>query len=150
MTCRNTLPIAIIDIDGTLANIEHRLHHIQGKEAPKDWEAFHKAANKDTPLLTMINLVNEMYENYEIFLCTGRNESNRDLTAKWLFDYGVCYDHMRMRKEKDYRLDVFVKPEMFSGAEMNRVTIAIDDRQQVIDMWRARGILALQCAEGNF
>jgi hypothetical protein len=35
-------------------------------------------------------------------------------------------------------------------AEGKDILFAVDDRQQVVDMWRRNGITCLQCDEGQF
>lgn len=45
----------LVDIDGTIADIIHRLHFIQGPR--KDWPAFFDAMDKDEPIPEMIELV---------------------------------------------------------------------------------------------
>ena len=57
-----------------------------------------------------------------------------------------------MRPEGDYRPDYQVKQEMLNSlkAEGFEVLFTVDDRKQVVDMWRRNGITCLQCAEGNF
>ncbi|MGH3587556.1 MAG: hypothetical protein ACRDQ0_14645, partial [Pseudonocardia sp.] len=41
-------PIAVFDIDGVLADVRHRLHHLEAY--PQRWEPFFQAAGRD-PLL---------------------------------------------------------------------------------------------------
>ena len=145
---RSDLPIAIIDIDGTLCDLTHRLHYIQ--KEPKDWESFHADLMADKPITQMINLVNRMYQDYQIILCTGRMERTRVQTILWMSNYGVCFDHMYMRTDDDHRLDTIIKPEMFTSEELAQAVIAIDDRARTIKMWRELGLIGLLCSEGNF
>lgn len=148
MTKKN---IAIIDIDGTIANIDHRLHLIQhNNPEDRDWDAFHADCINDAPITEMIDLVNCLSVNYIIVLITSRMERNRTDTTKWLDTHGLFFDRLHMRKENDYRMDAMIKPEMLSKEDLQRVAFAIDDRQQVVDMWRALGIRTLQCDVGNF
>jgi len=85
---------------------------------------------------------------------SGRPDSHRDMTAYWLADHlgaawtGLLY----MRKAGDHRPDHTVKAEILShlrGRGYN-LRIAIDDRDQVVQMWRRNGVLCLQCAPGDF
>jgi phosphoglycolate phosphatase-like HAD superfamily hydrolase len=46
--------IVIFDLDGTLMNIEHRMHFI--KETPKDYHAFYKACSGDTPIPQVVTM----------------------------------------------------------------------------------------------
>ena len=40
--------LAVFDVDGVLADVGHRLRHLEGGR--KDWGAFFAAAEKDPPL----------------------------------------------------------------------------------------------------
>jgi hypothetical protein len=57
-----------------------------------------------------------------------------------------------MRPARDYRSDDIVKGEILDHmlADGFNPTMAIDDRQQVVDMFRSRGLRVLQCARGDF
>ena len=46
---------AVFDIDGVLADVRHRLHHVTAR--PKDWDAFFGAAPDDPPLREGLNAV---------------------------------------------------------------------------------------------
>ena len=37
-------PLAIVDIDGVVADVRHRLVHVQSR--PKDWDAFFDASSR--------------------------------------------------------------------------------------------------------
>jgi phosphoglycolate phosphatase-like HAD superfamily hydrolase len=144
---------AIIDLDGTLCNADHRLHHVQKK--PKDWDAFFAHMHLDT--------VNEWCRDIvkgcvavgvnPIFL-TGRNEDYRAITAQWLEEnlgYGSNWIEARliMRPTGDRRTDTEFKLEVLRKRiqPFYKVMFAIDDRGGVVNMWREAGIPALQCAD---
>jgi hypothetical protein len=57
-----------------------------------------------------------------------------------------------MRADKDFRADHIVKEEMLSflRSSGNEILFVVDDRQQVVDMWRRNGVICLQCDEGKF
>lgn len=44
----------LFDIDGTLSDLTHRLHHIQ--KEPKDWNAFFDGCGDDAPIKHIVNL----------------------------------------------------------------------------------------------
>ena len=49
-------PAIIVDLDGTVADLSHRLHHINGKH--RNWDAFFAGVDKDTPIVgTLSSLV---------------------------------------------------------------------------------------------
>lgn len=84
--------IVVLDIDGTLANNDHRAHLVDRKEddaRPKDWQAFlapHLVA-KDVVIEGAQRALEHFQKlNYKIMFLTGRNESLRETTAQWIFE----------------------------------------------------------------
>ena len=64
--------IVICDIDGTVANNDHRQHLLNGF---KTWDLFFNALDKDTPILEVIEYVLELHSNgKKIVFITGRPE----------------------------------------------------------------------------
>ena len=141
----------VFDLDGTLCNIEHRLHFIQGPK--KDWPAFLRACVDDKPIWNLIKVCRLMSFNEDhVEVWSGRSEDVRIETVNWLSRHGLgIIDGLRMRKSGDYRQDCIVKGEWLDALPENeRPDIVFDDRQQVVDMWRSRGILCCQVAPGDF
>ena len=141
--------IVIFDIDGTLADVSERLHHI--KKKPKDWDAFFKEIPQDKAIRSMVRLCNILYESgIKIFLCTGRREKDRVETVKWLAQQGVNYHELILRPDGDRRSDILVKREMLSGIDRSKILFVVEDRSGVVEMWRSEGLVCLQCAPGEF
>ena len=57
-----------------------------------------------------------------------------------------------MRKTGDFRKDSIVKKELFDENVRGKYNIefVLDDRNQVVEMWRSIGLVCLQVADGNF
>lgn len=149
----NSDTVVVFDIDGTLANSEHRLHHITSDAYHQNWEAFYEAMGDDQPIMPMINLLlTFFFRDWTIVLCTGRPEKYRGLTEKWLERHGIIVDLLMMRTDGDHRDDNVIKREMLTGLRASGMEpyIVIEDRQRVVEMWRAEGITCLQCAAGNY
>lgn len=147
----------IFDIDGTLANIEHRRHHVA--DGKKDWRAFNAGIKNDTPnqpiatLYDMVSLYGDRYESHEIILMSGRSADHRRVTETWLDEHGLDgYFALFMRGFTDMRDDAIVKKELYEQfvKPYFDVSFVIDDRDRVVKMWREQGLTCLQCAEGNF
>lgn len=137
------LPHAILcDLDGTLANIDHR--------SPYDETKYHlDGFNYD------INRILDYYSygsGCAVILMSGRKESAREATEKWLEIHGVIYDALYMRATDDNRNDAIVKNELFEKHVSGgfNVDFILDDRERVVEMWRAKGLRVLQVAPGNF
>ena len=64
--------IILCDIDGTVANNDHRQHFLEGK---KDWDGFFDALDKDKPIFLIINkIIRENESGKNIIFLTGRPE----------------------------------------------------------------------------
>lgn len=137
--------VAMFDIDGTLADISHRLHHVQSK---KDWEAFFAGIKDDTVIEPVANLLDAVCLSYPIILCSGRPERYRDATEAWLAENFITYTKLYMRADDDHRPDHVVKAQILAGIREDGYEpfIVVDDRQSVVDMWRSSGLFCLQCA----
>lgn len=158
--CKNPIKVVICDLDGTLCNIEHRLHHV--REGKKDWGKFFQGIPNDVPHEWCVNILKGLVDKYKIVYCSGRSEDEREKTESWLAENGLnaFYDRdhtlhqvpLYMRKAKDSRKDSIVKEIILDFEILTRYVpvFMIDDRQQVVDMWRSRGYTCLQCAPGNF
>lgn len=142
----------IVDIDGTLADCTHRLYFLD--RTPKDWDGFFGAVADDAPIPIVIDLVKALKaQGHHILFCTGRPSRTRKATQGWLYSKaGLGRRSLYMRKDDDHRPDVIVKREMLieiRAAGFNPI-FAIDDRQSVVDMWRAEGLVCAQVADGKF
>lgn len=144
-----TEELVIFDIDGTLADISERVHHIRKK--PKNWNAFTAGMAQDKANHSMIRLCNILYAaGLRIILCSGRNEANRPETVEWLAKQGVPYHELLLRRDEDYRSDAIVKREILQGLDKDKILFVVEDRSRVVEMWRSEGLTCLQCAPGEF
>lgn len=137
------MPAAIcVDIDGTLA--------LKGDRSPYD----ESRVSEDRPNWPVVRTVQALWgAGYTVVIVSGRTEACREATEQWLKEsLRADYTSLFMRKEGDMRKDAVVKAEIFDQEIRHnyRVLCVIDDRKQVVDMWRSMGLTVLQCAEGNF
>ena len=141
----------IVDLDGTLCDVEHRVHHVKIK--PRNWDAFNQALDQDQPYLWCIELIAAMRaRQYKIYFVTGRGENYRKMTVEWLDRNNVFYDELHMRQDQDFREDAEVKEEIYlkSIDGKAQVLFVVDDRKSVVERWRKLGLTCLQCAVGDF
>ena len=146
-----TRPIYIVDIDGTIADLGHRLHHIRNK--PKNWPAFEKGCVDDVPILPTITMVHALAASgAKIIYCSGRSEKSRQRTIDWFEKHNIIWDGLYMRPEGVYDRDDIVKHKLHEQiwAEHGKPVLYIDDRNQVVDMIRARGDTCHQVQPGDF
>lgn len=135
------LPKAIIcDIDGTLAHMKDR--------SPYDWNRV--GEDEIDPIVK--NLIDVLRHKYFIILISGRDEVCRGETNKWLRKNGIPHVPLFMRRENDSRKDSIVKRELFERCirDYYNIEFVLDDRNQVVEMWRSLGLKCLQVQEGDF
>lgn len=142
----------IFDIDGTLADIDHRRKLLEGDKP--DWRGFHAGVDGDLPNIPVVALYRALWEGgqFTMILTSGRAERWRAHTEAWLFWNEIPFGELLMRVDGDGRADHIIKQEFLDHirAKGEDVLFAVDDRQQVVDMWRRNGVTCLQCAPGQF
>lgn len=130
----------IVDVDGTLA--------LKGDRSPFDWARVGEDA-LNMPVALATRGLEKM--GLRIVILSGRDEVCRDLTIEWLVVHDVPFDTLLMRPEGDTRKDAIVKRELLDQvAEHYCVICVLDDRDQVVEMWRQIGLPCFQVAPGNF
>ncbi len=140
------LPHAVIcDVDGTVA--------VRGDRGAYDYSSVHL----DLPNKPIIEVVHRLVGDHrEIIFVSGREDSCYDQTCAWLQKHlGICFSEavtLYMRKTGDYRKDASVKREIYEKyiEDNYQVDYVLDDRTQVVEMWRSLGLVCLQVANGDF
>lgn len=155
----------IVDIDGTVAKMNGR--------SPYDYDR----VDEDLPNTRVIQVVYDWFlqrrrynnEGSKILFCSGRRGSDvcRERTLAWIrrempWLYGHDFE-LFMRPEfevdpksgnqrLDNRKDSIVKKEIYEREILGKFNVdyVLDDRRQVVDMWREQGLLVLQVAPGDF
>lgn len=137
-------PVAVVvDIDGTLA-----LHN---GRSPYDLHL----CGDDLPNAPVVEAVRHARAGGAgIVFCSGREDSAREDTEAWLRRHVARIDEepLLMRAADDKRRDSIVKRELFDRHIRDHYAVAyvLDDRNQVVEMWRSLGLTVLQVAEGDF
>lgn len=143
-------PAIIVDLDGTLADIRVRLKHIEGDD--KNWKKFNASIETDELHEWCREIVNRMARDHMIVIVSGRVETLREETEKWLTKFDVRWDHLYMRSKGDMRPDQIMKLDIYEKCIRDefKVLFVLDDRSKVVNMWRDLGLTCLQCAPGDF
>ena len=142
--------VIIVDLDGTLCNIEHRLHLL--KQEGDHWSKFFSAMPGDSLNVWCRELIENMKNNYGILLVSGRPDNFKKATEEWLAKHKVSYDALYMRTAGDRRPDNVVKKDLYESyiKDNMKVLFVVDDRKAVVDMWRELGLTVLHCAVGDY
>lgn len=139
---RPTLPPAIlVDLDGTAA--------IMGERSPYDDMQAGIDSRNDAVHATVCAMSKA---GIEIVYLSGRQDRARKVTADWLNANDYPWGKLLMRTSGDQRKDWVIKNEIFENyiAGKYRILFALDDRQQVVDMYRRKGLSVFQVNEGDF
>jgi phosphoglycolate phosphatase-like HAD superfamily hydrolase len=131
-------PLAVFDVDGVLADVRHRLHHLES--TPKNWDAFFRAAVDDPPLAEGIALCLESAKDCEVVYVTGRPEHCRRDTLDWFARHGLPEGRLSMRRGGDRRPARMAKPQLLRTLARSRVVaVVVDDDEQVCDAYEQDG-----------
>ncbi len=136
-------PIAVVDIDGVLADVRHRLPAIHRR--PKDWDAFFEAAGSDPVLGEGQALLVTLNESYDVVLVSGRPERCRADTQRWLARHQMHSSQLYLRRDGDRRPARVVKLEIVRAlAEASSVAVVVDDDAAVCAGLEAAGFPVLR------
>lgn len=138
----------IFDVDGTLAKMVGR--------SPYDLEK----CGTDIPNLMVVSYAKMLHsQGYKIIVVSGRESGTKDeptryygMTSKWIEEQSIHADEHLQRAQGDSRSDMIVKEEIFwrDIAPNYDVKLAVDDRAQVVEMWRRVGVECWQVDHGDF
>lgn len=141
------LPVCIlVDIDGTLSDSTNRKIFDDSK------------VSEDRVIEPVVDILRTYFNNnskhwdVRIFIMSGRQDSCRDQTEKWLKDNYIPFDNLYMRSAGDNRDDTIVKQELYEKHIKGkyRVLFVIDDRIKVLNMWQQNGLFTLDVRQDAF
>lgn len=137
--------LAVIDLDGVVADVRHRLHHVADR--PKDWSAFFAAAPDDALLEEGARVVRALAEVHEVVYLSGRPESCRTDTLAWLHGHGLPEGEVHLRPRHDRRPGRIYKVETLDRlAQKRQIAVLVDDDPLVCEAARAAGYDVLPAA----
>lgn len=137
----------VFDLDGTLADISHRVHHVRG--AKSDWESFFAECVHDVPNTPVINALRaHVFAGHDVEIWSARSDIVRNETEAWLWAQGIDPRRLvHMRAAGDNTPDAVLKRHWLNQLHPDeRPDVIYDDRQRVVDMWREEGIACFQVA----
>lgn len=139
------------DIDGTLANGEHRLCHI--RKSPKDWSAYFAGLADDSLITPVAEVCCALHRSGgTIVYITGRPAEHISTTFEWIKRHNLPSGPIYHRMSGDYRDDNIVKIELLKEAEKDGLepVLIFDDRKRVVLAARGAGYTVAQVAEGDY
>lgn len=133
----------LVDLDGTLVNVSSIRHFVE--EGQKDFDAFHRASMDCPPNFQVIDRMKHFSaKGFATVIVSGREAKFRRLTEFWIAMWEVPCDDLIMRTTGNCKSDVDVKRNMFHVLKNKfEIVEAIDDRQNLLDMWQELKILSV-------
>jgi hypothetical protein len=145
-------PCVVFDVDGVLANADHRQDVLFAGGKRKNWKAFFAAAGDDALIEEVARLTTLIDPKLKVVLLTARPTSNRAITLTWLAQQDLRWDLLVMRPDGDFR----------SSPEAKRLAVtelrdqgfdpqlAFDDDRRNVDMFHDEGIPCIYIHSGYY
>lgn len=130
----------ICDLDGTLALFEGS-------------NPFDRDFSQDKVNTPVLEILNRFKDDTNIIITSGRNDKFMYQSLNWLNDHFIPWNYLFMRPDGDFRKDVEFKREVYETKIQPKnfnILFCLDDRDQVVALWRELGLTCLQVAEGHF
>ena len=134
------MTIAVFDVDGVVADVRHRLHHLQRRGS---WSAFFAAADRDPLLPEGAELVADLGRAHDIVWLTGRPEWLRQVTTDWLARHNLPSGELHLRPSGDYRPAPRFKLGVLRALAGRGIAAVIDDDEEVVESAVAAGFPAV-------
>lgn len=135
----------VFDLDGTLADISHRVHHVRGGN--RNYDAFFAACSDDLPNRPVVAALNAHWDaGHRVEIWSARSDKVRAETVEWLIAQKIDPRLLvNMRSASDQTRDVELKRSWLHALHPDeRPDLVYDDRQSVVDMWRSEGLACFQ------
>ena len=145
----------VFDLDGTLSNCDHRIQYAQSRE----WDEFHARLMDDKPRRNVVRFFQSVNKADELtVVLTGRPERYMVNTLRWMKKHDIVPWKLLMRHNNDYRPDAEMKLAMLEGfcksmgfkPPAKSIVAALEDRDKVVEAFRAVGIETWQVAQGGY
>ncbi|MGH8889515.1 MAG: LNS2 domain-containing protein [Acidothermaceae bacterium] len=131
----------VIDIDGVVADLRHRLHYLDRN--PKDWQKFFAGAKDDQLLEIGAEFARTASSTHVVVYLTGRPERLRRATTTWLAEHELPDGTLVMRRDGDHRPAVMVKLQQLRQLQRDMaIDLVVDDDPVVIRAVREAGFAA--------
>lgn len=130
----------IVDLDGTLALFDRDPYATE-------------LCLDDTLNIPVSVLLRRFLPDYKIIIVTGREETHKGLTEKWLFIHGIEYAELLMRPEGNTKISAIdLKKQIYNAYIFPKydVLFALEDMFKIAEMYREQGISCFQVAKERF
>lgn len=148
------MSLIVFDLDGTLANCEHRMKFIRpnpavdpvtGKKVKRRFDLFHHACVDDT----VIEPVAHFYRAFvadpavTVVVLSGRDHATYDKTVDWFVRNDLPLpDELLLKQGDQHTPDIEQKrlqADRLESKYSKPISMVFEDRDRVVEMWKARG-----------
>lgn len=139
--------IVLVDLEGTLSDCGHRIHHWQ----KQDYDTWNELFPQDKPRPEVIDLVVALAEKYEIYIATAKPFEYYSDVDKWLKKHLPLQTvEILMRPDGNEQTSPDLKDSWVQALENEGkvIALAIDDREDVIDMYSEVGTPIVDVSRG--
>jgi hypothetical protein len=133
--------IVLFDIDGTIANIDHRLHYLRRENI--DWTEFESQCEYDLPIPATVAMLRALSQSgKQIWLWTGRTVGVEAMTKIWLERHSIPYHQLLMRPEGTFLNAASLKKRWLNDSPVpkERVICAFEDEPRIVEMLTGEGL----------
>lgn len=143
----------MFDIDHVISDAFWRDDLIKRSRDSGDWDEYHSRGKQDKPIEDVVKLIEIMgYNNHsiELWAITARPEKWRKQTMEWFRKHGVQIDMLLMRPEDVFKSAPEIKINLCKEEKiMDSILCIFDDREDVVEAFKAEGITAFQVHVGR-
>ena len=145
-------PCVVFDVDGVLANADHRQDVLFAGGGRKNWKAFFAAAGDDALIEEVARLTTLIDPALKVVLLTARPTSNRSITLTWLAQQDLRWDLLVMRPDGDFRSSPEAKRAAVEELRHQGFDpqLAFDDDRRNVDMFHDEGIPCIYIHSGYY
>lgn len=144
-------PAVIFDVDGVLANGDHR-QHLLDKRGKKDWKGFFARAGDDALIEEVARLSELLDPALRVVLLTARPTTIQELTLAWLERHELTWDLLVMRRDRDFSPSPEAKRHALRQLRERgfEIKLAFDDDRRNVDMFHAEGVPCIYLHSGYY
>jgi hypothetical protein len=145
-------PCVVFDIDGVLADANHRQDVLFSGGKRKNWKAFFAAAGDDALIEEVARLTTLIDRDLKVVLLTARPTDNRSITVTWLGQHDLRWDLLVMRPSGDFRSSPDAKRMAVHELRSQGFDpqLAFDDDRRNVDMFHAEGVPCIYIHSGYY
>ena len=141
-------PYAAVDLDGVLADVTARLHHLEGSR--RNWPAFFAGIPDDTPYAEGFAVARELVADHDLIYLSGRPEHTRVVSQEWLDRHDAPRARLLLRDDRDRRPARILKVALLRRLQRERrVAVLVDDDPAVCQAARDAGFRVFEATWGR-